>query len=58
MSRDAWTLPLKLLKLKKYSETACCCGHPKSHLIRVLNKRSFGEGRNFGLLWLVIVKPV
>ena len=41
---------------KLNSETACCCGY--HHLIRVLNERGVADGRNFGLLWLVILKSL
>ena len=46
----------KIAEVEKLnSETACCSYH---HLIRVLNERGVGDGGNFGLLWLVILKSV
>ena len=56
VSRKAWTLPWKLQELKKYPRKTCGYGQPRSHLIRVLNERSVNYGRDFCLLWLVILK--
>ena len=58
MSRKAWTLPLKLQELKKYSRKCSGCGQPRGHLIRVLNERGVSDGEKFCLLWLVILKSV
>ena len=52
MSRKAW----KLQELKKYPRKTCGYGQPRGDLIRVLNKRSVNDCRNFCLLWLVILK--
>ena len=56
VSRKAWTLPWKLQELKNYPRKTCGYGQPRSHLIRVLNKRSVNDEGDFRLLWLVILK--
>ena len=51
-------VPWMLQQLKKCSRKACGCSQPRGHLIRVLNEKSVSEGKNFCLLWLVILKSV
>ena len=58
VSRKAWTLPWKLQELKKLPRKTSGCGQPRRHLIRVLNERSVNNGRDFCLLWLVILNSV
>ena len=38
-----------------HEKLAVGCIQPKSNLVRVLNERRVGDGRNFCLLWLVIL---
>ena len=58
VSRKAWTLLSKSQELKKYPRKTCGYGQPRGHLILVLNERSvsLNDGRDFCLLWLVILK--
>ena len=56
VSRKSWTLCWKLQELKNYPRKTCGYGQPRGHFIRVLNEKSVNDGKDFGLLWLVILK--
>ena len=47
---------LKITGVEKDPRKTCGYGQPRSHLIRILtDERSLNEGRDFCLLWLVIL---